>query len=52
MIWLIKDITAGAYLTFVSSMNVYYLAAATNLIVIGVYMWPIYGIALGYLYKK
>jgi hypothetical protein len=27
-------------------------ALGMNLIVIGVYMWPVYGIALGYLYKK
>ena len=52
IIWLIKDITAGAYLTFVSSMNVYYLAAATNLIVVGSYQWMLYGLTLGYLYKK
>jgi hypothetical protein len=52
IIWFIKDITAGAFLAFVSSMNIYYLIGATNLIVVGSYQWMLYGLTLGYLYKK
>ena len=52
MIWVIKDITAGSYLVFVTSLKLIdYIAAATDLIVVGIYMWTIYGLVLGYLYK-
>jgi hypothetical protein len=52
IIWLIKDITAGAFLLFVSSMNIYYASAATNLVVVGSYQWMMYGLSLGFLYRK
>jgi len=48
MIWLIKDIAAGAYVAF--TMREF--AVGINLIVGGSYMWIIYGLVLGYLYKK
>ena len=52
IIWLIKDISAGTYLAVVSSFYIYYLFAAANLIVVGSYQWMLYGLTLGYLYKK
>ena len=56
MIWFIKDIAAGAYLIFSGIMTpggiIEWVTAGVNLIVIGLYMWPIYGLALGALYKK
>jgi vacuolar-type H+-ATPase subunit I/STV1 len=48
MIWLIKDIAAGSYATFVAKQP----GIGIDFIVGGLYMWAIYGIALGYLYKK
>ncbi|WP_455277336.1 hypothetical protein [[Eubacterium] cellulosolvens] len=47
MIWFVKDIAAGAYAGF--AMGQY--AVGINLIVGGSYMWFIYGLVLGYLYK-
>lgn len=57
LIYFIKDITAGTYSIYSGIMGAQYgllewIALGINLIVIGVYMWPIYGIVLGYLYKK
>ena len=55
MVWFIKDITAGIYSIYSGIMIsdlLEWAALGVNLIVIGVYMWPVYGIALGYLYKK
>ncbi|WP_455276876.1 hypothetical protein [[Eubacterium] cellulosolvens] len=57
MIYFIKDITAGTYSIYSGIKGALYglsewVALGINLIVIGVYMWPIYGIVLGYLYKK
>ena len=56
MIWFIKDIAAGAYLIFSGIMTpprgiIEWVAGGVNLIVIGLYMWPIYGLVLGYFYK-
>lgn len=48
MIWLIKDIAAGSYVAFVARQP----GIGIDLIVGGLYMWIIYGVALGYLYKK
>ena len=48
MIWLIKDIAAGSYVAFVARN----IDIGIDLIIGGLYMWGIYGIALGYLYKK
>jgi len=55
LIWFIKDIAAGAYLILVGSLgplNLQWVAAGVNLVVLGFYMWPIYGLVLGALYKK
>ena len=48
MIWFIKDIAAGSYVTFVARQ----IAIGFDLIVGGLYMWIIYGLVLGVLYKK
>ncbi|MCW4033006.1 MAG: hypothetical protein NWF08_06395 [Candidatus Bathyarchaeota archaeon] len=56
LIWFIKDIAAGAYLIFsgtvVAEGLLEWIAAGVNLIVMGSYMWVIYGLVLGTLYKK
>jgi hypothetical protein len=54
-IWFIKDIAAGTYCIYSGTMihGLWeWVAIGVNLIVLGVYMWPIYGLVLGYLYKK
>ena len=48
MIWLIKDITGGAYITFVAKQP----GIGIDFLVGGIYIWVIYGLVLGYLYKK
>jgi hypothetical protein len=48
LLWLIKDIAAGSY-TALMIMNV---TVAIDLIYYGFFMWTIYGLILGYLYKK
>jgi MFS family permease len=48
LLWLIKDIAAGSY-TALMIMNT---SVAADLIYYGFSMWIIYGIILGYLYKK
>jgi hypothetical protein len=48
LIWLVKDIAAGSY-TALMIMNV---KIAIELIYYGFFMWIIYGLILGYLYKK
>jgi hypothetical protein len=48
MVWFIKDIMAGAYVIFPMMQQT---VIGINLIVVGLYMWTIYGIVLGYLYK-
>lgn len=55
MIWFIKDIAAGTFCIYGGTMIPglwEWVAVGVNLIVIGVYMWIIYGLVLGYLYKK
>jgi hypothetical protein len=56
LIWFIKDIAAGAYLIFTGTVVAgglfEWITAGVNLIVMGSYMWVIYGLVLGYLYKK
>lgn len=56
LIWFIKDIAAGAYLIFSGSTTpgglIEWITAGVNLIVIGLYMWVIYGLVLGVLYEK
>ena len=48
IIWFIKDIAAGSYVIFVARNA----GIGFDLIVGGLYMWAIYGVVLGYLYKK
>ena len=54
LIWCIKDVIAGTYCIYSGIMIsglIEWVAAGINLIVIGIYMWTIYGLILGYLYK-
>lgn len=48
LIWLIKDIAAGSY----AALMLMQTKVAINLIYYGFFMWTIYGLILGYLYKK
>ena len=48
MVWFIKDIMAGAYIAFGMMQPI----IGVSLIVVGLYLWIIYGLVLGYLYKK
>ncbi len=48
LIWLIKDIAAGAYIALIDNL----VSAAIGLIFIGFFMWIVYGYVLGMLYKK
>lgn len=47
MIWLIKDITAGTYV-----YNMGFPIITTTLVWVGFFMWVVYGLVIGYLYKK
>ncbi|WP_455276204.1 hypothetical protein [[Eubacterium] cellulosolvens] len=47
-IWIFKDILAGSYLAL--TMNE--VGSATILIIVGFFMWIVYGPVLGILYKK
>ncbi len=47
-IWVIKDVAAGSYLALIM-MEV---NAGIMLIIVGFFMWIVYGPVLGYLYKK
>jgi hypothetical protein len=49
MIWFVKDIMAAAYIVLPMMRPA---IVGVNLIVIGFYIWVIYGLVLGYLYKK
>ncbi len=55
-LWAIKDVVAGAYLILSGSAVpgglIEWISAGVNLIVIGLYMWVIYGVVLGILYQK
>jgi len=48
MIWLIKDIAAGAY----AAITMGAVAVGVSLVAGGVYMWIVYGLVLGALYRK
>jgi hypothetical protein len=48
IIWLVKDIAAGAFVGFVYGN----IGIATFLIFVGFFMWIAYGALLGMLYKK
>lgn len=48
MIWFIKDIMASAYVTLPMMQPT---VIGISLISVGLYMWPIYGLVIGYLYK-
>lgn len=48
MIWFIKDIMAGSYVIFIMEQ----IAVGINLIVVGLYLWIVYGLVLEVLYKK
>jgi hypothetical protein len=47
MIWLIKDITAGTYV-----YNMGFPIITAILVWVGFFMWVVYGLVIGYLYKK
>jgi len=47
MIWFIKDVAAGSYVALIFvAINI-----STTLILVGFFMWVVYGLVLGYLYK-
>jgi hypothetical protein len=48
LIWVVKDVAAGSY-TILIRMDVSW---GIGLILIGFFMWIVYGPVLGYLYKK
>jgi hypothetical protein len=48
LIWLIKDIAAGSYIALIGIGTNYALA----LILVGFFMWIVYGFILGHFYKK
>ncbi len=48
LLWLIKDIAAGSY----AALMLMNIPVAVDLIFYGFFMWTIYGLILGYLYKK
>jgi len=48
LLWLIKDIAAGSYAAFMLMQR----SIAIDLVYYGFFMWTIYGLILGYLYKK
>jgi hypothetical protein len=47
-IWVIKDVAAGSYL----ALTMMQVNSAILLIIGGFVMWIVYGLVLGYLYKK
>lgn len=47
-IWVIKDVAAGSYL----ALTMLVVNSAIILIIGGFVMWIVYGLVLGYLYKK
>ena len=47
-IWVIKDVAAGSYL----ALTMMEVNSAIILIVVGFFMWIVYGLVLGYLYRK
>lgn len=47
-IWVIKDVAAGSYL----ALTMAEVNSAIILIIGGFFMWIVYGLVLGYLYKK
>jgi hypothetical protein len=47
IIWLIKDIMAGSYL----ALTMLEIPSAIILLINGFFMWPAYGLVLGFLYK-
>lgn len=49
MIWFVKDIMAAAYIAMPMMQPA---IIGVNLIVVGFYVWVIYGLVLGVLYKK
>ena len=48
IIWLIKDVAAGSYTALILTQ----IQTALLLIIYGFIMWIVYGLLLGYLYKK
>jgi hypothetical protein len=49
IIWFVKDIMAALYLVMPMMQPI---IIGVNLIVVGLYVWVIYGLVLGYLYEK
>ncbi len=49
MIWFIKDIMGAAYIVLPMMQPA---IIGVNVIVVGFYLWVIYGLVIGYLYKK
>jgi hypothetical protein len=47
LVWIGKDVAAGSYVALIFME----ISISINLILIGFFMWIIYGLILGYLYK-
>ncbi len=48
LVWIAKDVAAGSYVTLIFMAT----SISINLIIVGFFMWIVYGLVLGYLYKK
>ena len=48
LVWIAKDVAAGSYVTLIFMAT----SISINLILVGFFMWIVYGLVLGYLYKK
>ena len=48
LVWIAKDVAAGSY----AAMIFMAMYISINLIIVGFFMWIVYGLVLGYLYKK
>ena len=48
LVWIAKDVAAGSYVALIFMAT----SISINLILVGFFMWIVYGLVLGYLYKK
>lgn len=48
LVWIAKDVAAGSYVTLIFMAT----TISINLILVGLFMWIVYGLVIGYLYKK
>ena len=48
LVWIAKDVAAGSY----AAMIFMAMYISINLSIVGFFMWIVYGLVLGYLYKK